>query len=137
MIYTHSRNTDCLHLEMSANLANVDRTVKTVKKFILDNGLGRHSFALILGTREALNNAVLSGCRLDPNLRVVFYLVCEPGRVVITVKDQGGGFDWRSYMGQIPSGTIDSGRGLPIFQAYFDTVQYNEQGNSVTLVKTI
>ena len=47
-----------------------------------------------LALREALNNAVLHGNRLDPGKLVRVYCRCELGKgVFVVVKDQGRGFD--------------------------------------------
>lgn len=56
--------------------------------------------------------------------------------LVVTVADQGDGFDWRS----LPELTAESllqfnGRGILLTRIYFDEVRYNERGNEVTLVR--
>jgi DNA-binding response OmpR family regulator len=56
--------------------------------------------------------------------------------LVVTIADQGEGFDWRS----LPAVSAESfsrynGRGILLTRIYFDEVRYNDRGNEVTLRK--
>jgi CheY-like chemotaxis protein/anti-sigma regulatory factor (Ser/Thr protein kinase) len=57
-------------------------------------------------------------------------------RFVVTVTDEGEGFDWRSLPGLDAQSLLTfSGRGIFLTRIYFDEVRYNDRGNEVTLVK--
>ena len=98
-------------------------------------------FAAELLVREALNNAVVHGCRSDPSNRFRCALRLGVGRLTIAVIDDGDGFDWRAVLQRRnentanAAATADSGRGLGILFSYATRVRFNEKGNAVTVVK--
>ncbi len=54
----------------------------------------------------------------------------------ITIRDEGGGFDWRNLPALLPENLLAySGRGIFLTKIYYDEVNYNDDGNEVTLVK--
>ncbi|HTX73685.1 MAG TPA: ATP-binding protein [Rectinemataceae bacterium] len=79
--------------------------------------------------------------RLDPRYRSrrvsVEYSV-SAARATYRVTDEGPGFDHRRFLssdGQPSEELLEHGRGLFMTRSAFDTVQFNERGNQVTLVK--
>jgi anti-sigma regulatory factor (Ser/Thr protein kinase) len=106
-----------------------------------------HRFAAELLVREALNNAVVHGCRSDPGNRFRCALRLGVGRLTIAVIDDGDGFDWRAVLRRrndnvataataaTAATTAASGRGLGILFRYATRVRFNEKGNAVTVVK--
>lgn len=95
-------------------------------------------FAAELLVREALNNAVVHGCRSDPGNRLRCALRLGVGRLTIAVMDDGDGFDWRAVLqrrNESAAATAASGRGLGILFRYATRVRFNEKGNAVTVVK--
>jgi len=97
---------------------------------------GASEFALRLVLEEAISNAFRHGNKSKPDLHVDVEWAVEPDRVVISVEDQGAGFDPES----LPDPTDDdrlelpSGRGVMLIHAYMTDVSYNERGNRVTMV---
>jgi serine/threonine-protein kinase RsbW len=92
--------------------------------------------AIGLALREALNNAVLHGNRLDPCKLVRVHCRCERGKgVSLVIKDQGGGFD----PGTIPDPAgvwnleAEDGRGIYLMRWLMDEVSF-EFGYSGTEV---
>ena len=63
-------------------------------------------------------------------------LVKSDSEVIFTIEDQGGGFDWRSFLKIDAERAYDShGRGIAMASMVsFDSVTYNELGNKVTCV---
>ncbi len=61
----------------------------------------------------------------------------EPRRVVLTISDEGVGFDWRGAVA--PAGAdqpvMPHGRGILIARTYMDECVFHPPGNVVTLVK--
>jgi serine/threonine-protein kinase RsbW len=97
-------------------------------------GLG---FAAELLLREALTNAVVHGSRADPSRQIRCTLRLRPGRLIISVQDDGGGFDWRAAFSRRSGDRETSGRGMEILRAYSSRVRFNARGNSVTIVKRL
>ncbi len=89
-----------------------------------------------VGLTEALSNAMLYGNNSDPEKRVRVEVTIKLDEVSVIVTDQGVGFDPES----VPDPTLPDnisktgGRGIFLMKALMDEVQFNERGNSVTLV---
>jgi len=94
-------------------------------------------FAAELLLREALNNAVLHGCRADPGQQVRCLLRLRERRLLIAVEHDGDGFDWRAARAGAAALSDCSGRGIEILRKYASHVRYNERGNAVAIVKRL
>lgn len=62
-------------------------------------------------------------------------LVFQAGSVVLTICDQGPGFDWQHYLEFSPERAFDAhGRGIAMSRMFsFDAVEYRGRGNEVVL----
>lgn len=95
------------------------------------------AFAIKLALEEALNNAIRHGNGCDNGKLVELQYDVDADRTVITITDQGDGFD----PGTVPDPTTDEnlekpcGRGIMLMRAYMDEVRYNDKGNQVHMVK--
>lgn len=98
----------------------------------------RATLNLRVAMGEALANAILYGNREDPDKRVKVGARLAPGTAVVTVTDEGAGFDpMRIEDPTLPGNrTRSHGRGLFLLRSLVDEVHYNERGNSVTLTLT-
>jgi serine/threonine-protein kinase RsbW len=96
----------------------------------------RATLNLKVALGEALANAVLYGNRQDPEKRVRVQAEFRPGEAVVTVTDEGPGFDPRAVDDPTRPENVDRshGRGLFLLRSLTDEVRFNETGNSVTLV---
>lgn len=56
-------------------------------------------------------------------------------RLTLSVTDEGAGFDWQKFLDVKKEETALHGRGLKIIQAATDKIEFNQKGNSITLVK--
>lgn len=94
------------------------------------------AFRLRVALGEAVSNAILYGNGEDPGRRVRLEGRVEPGRVRVTVADEGEGFDPRSVPDPTRGDRIGrpSGRGLFLMRRLVDGMWHNERGNEVTLV---
>jgi len=122
---------------LSASFEEIDTVCRDVKRFLADNALEEISFDIILGTREALSNAVRHGAKMDSSKEIVFSLEVTEEQIQIRVTDSGPGFAWPET-GEVKAiHTATHGRGIEIFGHYFDSFQFNEKGNEVELFKKI
>jgi serine/threonine-protein kinase RsbW len=94
-------------------------------------------FAVRLAVEEALNNAVRHGNAMDPCKTVEFTYEVTRECVDIKVRDEGPGFDYRHVPDPTLSENLDkpTGRGVMLMRAYMDTVEYNEKGNELHMIK--
>ncbi len=95
----------------------------------------RDRFALRLLLREALNNAVLHGCKEDPLLNFSCRLEITDEQAVMEISDDGPGFDWHKETTSPTHDNLESGRGLQIYALYAHSTTYNPAGNSIHLIR--
>jgi serine/threonine-protein kinase RsbW len=97
----------------------------------------RALFAVKLALEEAVINSIRHGNQLDPTKKVRIEFTLDDDKAVISVADEGKGFDPAS----VPDPTLEenleitAGRGLVLMRAYMDKVEFNEKANKVTMTK--
>ena len=95
------------------------------------------AFSIRLAIEEGLNNAIKHGNGYDPGKTVQVAFAVTPQQVVISITDEGPGFD----PARVPDPTCDEnfekpcGRGIMLMRAYMDEIHYNPCGNQVRMVK--
>jgi serine/threonine-protein kinase RsbW len=125
-------------LELPNDLRAIEAAVSYLVERSIDAGFDadrlRLNFRVSLS--EALANAMLYGNGRDPakHVRVEAHLSRE--EVVVRVTDQGRGFDPST----VPDPTLPAnrsrpgGRGIFLIRNLMDSVEFNPQGNSITMV---
>ena len=111
-----------------------------VEKKLKRIGLNESQLAdVAISVTEAVTNAVVHGNKGDPNKRVWVNLEIKPDEVVITVKDQGKGFDPCLVPCPIEEENIlrRVGRGIFILRSLMDQVDYIFEPQGGTLVRMI
>jgi serine phosphatase RsbU (regulator of sigma subunit)/anti-sigma regulatory factor (Ser/Thr protein kinase) len=104
---------------------------------VLENkGYGERAiFSVKLALEEAVINAIKHGNELDDTKKVTISFSIDDNRAVITVGDEGAGFD----PNDVPDPTDEagllatSGRGLALIKAYMDDAHHNDVGNEITM----
>jgi serine/threonine-protein kinase RsbW len=131
---------DRLHIRFSSFMEHIDEVCKTVTRFLESKleGFAPHLFAIHLVLREGLTNAVRHGNNNDPDKLVDFQLgISREKSILLTIADQGEGFDWKKQKSYRLTGNEDHGRGIHIMETYFTRYSYNQRGNILHLEKTI
>jgi serine/threonine-protein kinase RsbW len=94
-------------------------------------------FAVRLALEEAFLNAIKHGNKMDPAKEIKIEYTVSADKVDISITDQGGGFDSQS----VPDPRLGenlyktSGRGLLLMRSFMNTVEFNEAGNRVHMVR--
>ena len=90
-----------------------------------------------LALEEALTNAIKHGNRMDAEKSVRIACQVSIEMVRIEIEDEGTGFDWNHLPDPTDIENLEKpcGRGVMLMRAFMNVVQYNEQGNFVTLEK--
>ncbi len=101
-----------------------------------DAGISQDSYGKILiGTLEAVNNAIVHGNKSDINKFVLVEFCLAKGNLSVTVTDEGKGFNPL----EIPDPTLPeniealAGRGVFLMSRLADEIKFNNEGNSVTM----
>ena len=94
-------------------------------------------FAIHLALEEAFVNAVNHGNKKDPDKEIKIEYVINDDKMDIFVSDQGEGFE----PNDIPDPTCGEnlykpgGRGIFLMRAFMDSVEYENNGSRVHMVK--
>ena len=94
--------------------------------------------AVQLALREALNNAVVHGNRLDAHKLVHVRCRCKVGEgISVIVADQGQGFDPRTVPDSVTVENLeaDHGRGIHLIKLAMDEVSFDQGGTEVHMFK--
>lgn len=134
---SHGSGSPPLRLALQASWPEVDRACGRAKHFLEKHRLQEVCFRVLLGLREALNNAVKHGCGLDPAKTVHLELALEHELLRLKVRDEGAGFAWSERLRRKPEVFAASGRGLIILRSYFDSLAFNEQGNEIEVTLSL
>ena len=94
--------------------------------------------AVELALREALNNAVVHGNRLDARKLVHVRCRCKVGEgVSLVISDQGQGFDASSVPDLVAVENLlaEHGRGIHVMKLAMDEVSFEQRGTEVRMWK--
>ena len=94
--------------------------------------------AVELALREALNNAVVHGNRLDAHKLVHVRCRCNVGKgISLTVSDQGHGFDPSAVPDPLSVDNLEAehGRGIRLMKLAMDEVSFEQRGAEVRMCK--
>jgi serine/threonine-protein kinase RsbW len=128
--------------DYSLELPNDLRAIERAVAYLMDRGreIGFDSDRLRLnfrvGLTEALANAMLYGNCRDPRKRVRVEARLTATEIMVQVTDEGRGFDPLKVLDPtLPTNrTRSGGRGIYLIRKLMDKVEFNERGNSITMV---
>ena len=132
--------------KISAISPFVDRFMRFVnpfmEKFVDANGSEPDESILDieLALREALGNAIIHGNREDRTKFVYVTCRCQTdGEVIISVRDEGQGFDPLTTPDPTDPGKrlLPYGRGIHVMRALMDEVRFAENGKVVQMRKML
>jgi anti-sigma regulatory factor (Ser/Thr protein kinase) len=125
-------------LELPNDLRAIERAVN----YLIDRGLEigfnqeRLRLNFRVGLTEALANAMLYGNSRDPNKRVRVDAHLADDAFTVRVTDEGRGFNPAAVSDPtLPRNRLRvGGRGIFLIKKLMDEVEFNERGNSITMV---
>jgi serine/threonine-protein kinase RsbW len=97
-----------------------------------------HEFDVELALQESLANAVIHGCKGDPEKKVQVCVACDESRgMLIVVRDPGEGFDPASLPDPLVGENLFSehGRGVYMINQLMDDVQFHRGGTEIHMRK--
>lgn len=129
-------------LDYTLELPNDLRAIERAVSYLVDRGreigfdYDRLRLNFRVGVTEALANAMLYGNGRDPRKRVRIEAHLSPDEITVQVTDEGRGFDPETVLDPtLPvNRTRTGGRGIYLIRKLMDRVEFNERGNSITMV---
>jgi serine/threonine-protein kinase RsbW len=124
-----------IHSEIKAISPLVERLMRLIEGSHCITG---EELAVELALREALNNAVVHGNRLDVHKLVHVRCRCKVGEgISLIVSDQGQGFDPRTVPDSVTVENLeaDHGRGIHLLKLAMDEVSFEQRGAEVHMWK--
>ena len=122
--------------EVTAISPLVDRLIRLIEESHCVPG---EDPAVEIALKEALNNAVVHGNRMDPKKLVQVRCRCDRGKgVSLVVKDQGQGFDPNTIPDPLAAENLEAehGRGILLMRSQMDQVSFECGGTEVHMRKT-
>ena len=130
------------NLEIESDPNNLITVEEFINYFAKDLGLDDDKLsALLLAVTEATTNAIIHANKSDKTKLVQITAKVIEGKLYITIKDQGPGFQPEAVPDPTDPENLlkDSGRGLYLMRVYMDDLRYNitPEGTETTLVLNI
>lgn len=118
------------------NIAQEVHSEKMNENPALASNLNIFGFGMNLSIDEALKNAIVHGNKADPRKKVVLSYYINEDKLEIMVRDEGIGFDHKSYR-PVDEVDAEAGRGLMLIRNFMDEVNFNDSGNEIIMIKYI
>jgi serine/threonine-protein kinase RsbW len=125
---------------MNSTMESVAEVEAAADRLALDAGCDEDQrFHIAMAVREAAVNAVLHGNEYDPGLQIDVSLENTGRDLVITIADQGRGFDPAKLPDPLAAENLlrGTGRGIFLIRSLMDEVHFRQlhPGTELTLVK--
>lgn len=123
-------------IEIESAITNLRIVENTIDTLTSDAGISQDSYGKILiGTLEAVNNAIVHGNKSDISKVVKVRFVFDSGNLMITVTDEGKGFKPSEIPDPTRPENIEelAGRGVFLMSKLADEIEFNRKGNSVKM----
>ena len=126
--------------KLASTMESVAEVEAAAEKLTHQAGLDEdESFHVVMAVREAAVNAVLHGNGYDPNKQISVSFENTGKSLVITVADEGEGFDLERLPDPLaPENKLrGTGRGIFLIRSFLDEVHFRQlhPGTELTLVK--
>ena len=125
-------------LRLPSDVSCIEEAVELVTRHCLagQQALPRTRFRLQVVLSEALSNAIVCGNQQDQSKWVDVRAELFADVIKVSVTDQGAGFNPNAVPEPIGPARLEEscGRGLYLIKKLVDSVQFNEQGNSICMI---
>jgi serine/threonine-protein kinase RsbW len=130
-----------VELLLDSVLESVDRAEEAVLRYAEEAGFNEEDLQKVgMAVRESMVNAVLHGNQYDPAKKAGLRLEWRGGGLVITITDQGSGFDPENLPDPLAPENLlrQSGRGIFLIRSFMDEFYIRRrepQGMEVEMIK--
>lgn len=131
------------YITLDSSLESVDQAEEIVLKTARELGFPEDDEGSIgMAVREGVVNAVVHGNRYSAKKRIHLAVEATPSQLVITIGDEGEGFDLSSLPDPLAAENLmrQSGRGIMLIRAFmdeFDLHPRNGGGTEIRIAKNL
>lgn len=132
---------DCYELKFTSEPSQVRDIVRSLLDFVdgqMPSTEVRSDLKLIFS--ELLYNAVVHGNKGDCNKSVQVKVKKKDGRLMVDIRDEGDGFDYRRVTNSVQTDEKlfeERGRGMALVLALTENLSFNEIGNHIRFEKRL
>jgi serine/threonine-protein kinase RsbW len=123
-------------LKIESKIASLRIVEKEIDDISAEIGIKQDYYGKILvTTMEAVNNAIIHGNKCDESKSVEILITYKDRVLKISVSDEGQGFVPKEIPDPTKPENIENfhGRGVFLMSRLADEIEFNEQGNKVTM----
>ena len=123
-------------IKIESKIANLRIVEKAIDEISTELGLKKDNYGKILvSTLEAVNNAIVHGNKANESKIVEIEFSYQRKTLKVSVSDEGTGFKPKEVPDPTKPENIQnlSGRGVFLMSKLADEIEFNEQGNKVTM----
>ncbi|MBA4322208.1 MAG: ATP-binding protein [Odoribacter sp.] len=123
-------------LKIESKIDNLRIVEIAIDEITSEIGLNQDNYGkIIVSTMEAVNNAIIHGNKSDVSKQVEIEISYKRKILRISVSDEGKGFRPKEIPDPTKPENIESlsGRGVFLMSRLADKIEFNEQGNKVTM----
>jgi serine/threonine-protein kinase RsbW len=125
---------------LESTLESVDQAESLVLAMAKKIGFGEDDEnSISMAIRESMVNAVAHGNKYNNRKRVQLTIEGHPDRLVVTIADEGDGFDEAAVADPLAAENLlkQSGRGLLLMRAFMDECQHSKREPHGTVVRMV
>jgi len=129
-------NRSDLMLRLSSNPRNVSRVEAFVERIAHKYKIAPDLYGnILISLTEAVNNAIIHGNDKDETKTVEVLLSEAEDAIALQVRDEGGGFDFRSLPDPTAAENLTriGGRGVFLMHQLSDSVDFQDNGSTVEM----
>lgn len=126
--------------QLSSTLESVDVAEAATLAMAQKIGFGDDDQnSISMAIRECMVNAVAHGNKYNSRKRVLLKLEALPGELVVSVGDEGDGFNEEAVPDPLAQENLlkQSGRGLLLMRAFMDECEHSSRSPNGTLVRMV
>jgi len=127
-------------MENKLIIASKTDSLHLVEKFVDDfsasNNIAQDVYGnLLIAALEAANNAITHGNKLIDTKNVILDYKIDDTKIVLTVTDEGAGFDYKNIPDPTSPENIEnmSGRGVFLMSKLSDKIEFDKEGSIVKM----
>ena len=124
-------------ITINSSVENLNFVEKEIESIFEDFNFSEEHFGnVLIAVTEAVNNAVHYGNKEDVTKVINLNFTSLKDKLVVTVKDQGDGFDYESLPDPTDPNNLEKleGRGIFLMKHLSDSISFSDNGSKVELV---